>query len=207
MKNKKYMRFFTTIAVIIFLQVFLQNINKREIVGIYSYNGYAPDFNDLASVPYSYSGKTDNFVVTCNVRKASEGDIWLLLKRKENYISICENSKNYKPNKINDNNNLIEQAEHEIKAIEQADNLYVTEMLLTYSGDSKSTAQAYITISSNKETYFSFYADVNTNNMMSLINTDDGTYSEGILLPKKDSYEMTIKYKNKKEKLTLSLVK
>lgn len=172
-------------------------------VGVFPTPGYVPNAEDMEAAPYTFTGFSDTFELEGKVYPASEQDIALLLSQKEATIRACEQSKLKNPDNVGDYNLLIEKTEQEIASINSAKGLYVTQIQWRFLGNSREVSSVQMTVSHDGMVYLSFAG--NASGTITLMNTKDGSYSEGILLPKKQAYDVTIQCQGKEEDIVFHL--
>lgn len=188
----------------------LNDKSSFEAVGVYRIEGYSPSEKDISEIPYSYHGQGNYFSVVCDVRALNTDERQFAISSKEQELLQIQQLKTDYPERSADYERMIEKVQSEITAIKSADVLYITELFAEYIGsDNMDEAKGRVRYSISKEdaVYLSGESVIKSNLWVSLKNTANGNYSEGILLPYKDSYEITIEYEDKVDTFPLRLTK
>ena len=87
-------------------------------------------------------------------------------------------------------------------ALEEAEQIYLTELLVTHNGTE--AEQFRYSVSDGGTLYLSGYA-AGGEVWCRLANTPDGSYTEGLLLPFRQQYSMEICYGEEREEIALTL--
>lgn len=173
----------------------LQSISE-EIIGVYNTPDYRPGKEDISAVPYEYWGEGDFFSVTCKIRRLSEEEQRFQVESKQETLGQLERLKKEYP--ARGYQGMIEKTNEEISALTSAEEVYITEIFGSFTGDEQRDVKAVqYEITHGNEKYIAANASSEGSSpWAALRNTADGAYSEGILLPYKDSYEITIRCGN-----------
>ena len=176
-----------------------------DFTGNFPVENYVPDRNDVRAVPYTYVGEGINFNIVCNVRKLTEDERIFKIAMKKEAREQLEQTKEQYHQYSDEYEELIDKTDFETEMLEQADELYVTEILGEYKGRGKITDDsiASYSIVCDDEKILSSASPANAEQWISIINTADGSYTEGIFLPDRESLEMTITYGATTESVTL----
>lgn len=163
----------------------------QTVIGVYSSPDYTPGTEDISAVPYEYHGEGDYFSVICKVRVLSEEEQEFQVQKKQEELGQLEQLKEEYP--ARGYQEMIEKTTDEISVLSNADNVYVTEIYGSFIGEGQPDSKVVqYEISQGDEKYIAAGAALDSPLWVSLLNTADGSYSDGILLPCKDSYEITI---------------
>lgn len=178
-----------------------------ESVGVYSVPGYRPAEEDLGAVPYSYRGEGKEFSVVCSIRSLTEEERRFAAEQKMVQISQTAQMKEEYPGRAEEYEDILEKLQRETTAIREAERLYVTELQGTYTGNGEFDAAEPVrySVSDNGTVCLASAGAISAAPWVSLINAADGSYSEGILLPHRESYEITVQYGDKTDTFTLEL--
>ena len=95
-----------------------------------------------------------------------------------------------------------EKAQEEEQAKTEAEQIYLTELLVTHNGTE--AEQFRYSVSDGGTLYLSGYA-AGGEVWCRLANTPDGSYTEGLLLPFRQQYSMEICYGEEREEIALTL--
>ena len=95
-----------------------------------------------------------------------------------------------------------EKAQEEEQAQTEAEQIYLTELLVTHNGTE--AEQFRYSVSDGGTLYLSGYA-AGGEVWCRLANTPDGSYTEGLLLPFRQQYSMEICYGEEREEIALTL--
>ena len=163
----------------------------QEVIGLYSSADYRPGTEDISAVPYDYHGEGDYFSIICKVRVLSEEEQEFQVQKKRAEVKQLEQLKEEYPER--EYQGMIEKVADEISALSNAENVYATEIFGAFIGEDQPESNAIrYEISQEDEKYIAASAVLDAPFWVSILNTADGSYSDGILLPCKDSYEITI---------------
>ena len=176
----------------------------EDFVGTYPVEGYAPDPWDLAAVPYSYQGQGRLFSVQCTVRELTEAERTAKLQLTAACLSQLELTQKQHPEQADRCAFLIGQVSTDLGHMQSARALYVTEITATPLQDLPENALVRYTITSGGQTLLSSAATAGAVPWLSLVNTDDGLYSEGLLLPFQDEYTLHLTCADHSETITLT---
>ena len=172
-------------------------------VGSFPIEGYAPQKEDLEQVPYSYRGESDHFSIFCTIwQDSSEERSALIIHTQALLEQIKQEQKNY-PER--DYTGLLEKVERDLSVLQEREDVYFTQVRGRYAGEPKEEAFAQYAISQGETVYLSalvFPKGVETT-WVTLANTGDGSYTQGVLLPCEEEYEMRIQYGDVDETLLL----
>lgn len=163
----------------------------QTAIGVYSSPDYRPGTEDISAVPYEYRGEGDSFSITCKVRVLSEEEQeFQVQKKQEELVQLEQLQEEYPAREYQE---MVEKTTDEISVLSNAENVYVTEIFGSFIGEGQPDSEVVqYEISQGDEKYIAAGTALNSTIWVSLLNTADGSYSEGILLPCKDSYEITI---------------
>lgn len=106
------------------------------------------------------------------------------------------------PERSEEYNALALKATEEAMALEEAEQIYLTELLVTHNGTE--AEQFRYSVSDGGTLYLSGYA-AGGEVWCRLANTPDGSYTEGLLLPFRQQYSMEICYGEEREEIALTL--
>ena len=166
-----------------------------DFVGNHPTEGYVPETASVQAVPYSYQGRGEVFSVTCTVRTLTEAERDFKVRLKAESLAQLEGAKVRFPQQADRYLPLMEKLRAEIEVLEQADVLYVTEVMGVCSDENaaalRGEAVSY-TITAGARTVLSSCSAVTAVPWLSILNTADGAYSEGVLLPLRDSCAVTV---------------
>ena len=155
-------------------------ISYEDFTGTYPVEGYVPSQEDLGRAPYSYAGAGPHFSVVLNVRQASEAERSVLIQGKWASAETMAQSGADFPERSEEYNALALKATEEAMALEEAEQIYLTELLVTHNGTE--AEQFRYSVSDGGTLYLSGYA-AGGEVWCRLANTPDGSYTEGLLLP------------------------
>jgi hypothetical protein len=168
---------------------------SQTVIGVYGTPDYRPGAEDISAVPYEYHGEGKFFSVICKVRVMNEEEQEFQVAKKQEELGQMEQLKEEYP--AREYQEMIEKITNEISVLSNAENVYVTEIFGSFIGEDQPDSKAVqYEISQGDEKYIAAGAALDAPLWVSLLNTADGSYSEGILLPCKDSYEITIQCGN-----------
>lgn len=173
--------------------------SSPAVTGLYPQSGPhpAPSSKTLEAVPYSYQGTGDLFQVTCTIRALTPEEAEQLLQSKKSSLSqMAQNQQRQQdPERAGAQTELIQTLQQQILALEEAETLYATEVLGVYTGTAPLDGRTLIslTLSSGDTVYLSTAAAADAEPWVFLVSTADGAYSEGVLLPPEDSYQVQIR--------------
>ena len=154
-------------------------ISYEDFTGTYPVEGYVPSQEDLGRAPYSYAGAGPHFSVVLNVRQASEAERSVLIQGKWASAETMAQSGADFPERSEEYNALALKATEEAMALEEAEQIYLTELLVTHNGTE--AEQFRYSVSDGGTLYLSGYA-AGGEVWCRLANTPDGSYTEGLLL-------------------------
>ena len=177
-------------------------ISYEDFTGTYPVEGYVPSQEDLGRAPYSYAGAGPHFSVVLNVRQASEAERSVLIQGKWASAETMAQSGADFPERSEEYNALALKATEEAMALEEAEQIYLTELLVTHNGTE--AEQFRYSVSDGGTLYLSGYA-AGGEGWCRLANTPDGSYTEGLLLPFRQQYSMEICYGEEREEIALTL--
>lgn len=209
---KKALYIICLVAAVALLYMSTQNvvpkgeIKNNEIVGTYTIPGYCPNSEDIAAVPYSYYGESENYTVKCNVREATPAEFQSLINSEVTWLNDSSMFQEYPMAVANDMRAAIQ---GEIDALLEAGTLYLTEIYGTSLATSEvadETEDLEISIMADAEIFMKFKAPNIDGPWAYTQNTADGGFSKGILLPKKTEYKVIIQCGEKQETINLRLV-
>ena len=166
-------------------------ISYEDFTGTYPVEGYVPSQEDLGRAPYSYAGAGPHFSVVLNVRQAREAERSVLIQGKWASAETMAQSGADFPERSEEYNALALKATEEAMALEEAEQIYLTE-------------QFRYSVSDGGTLYLSGYA-AGGEVWCRLANTPDGSYTEGLLLPFRQQYSMEICYGEEREEIALTL--
>ena len=109
-------------------------ISYEDFTGTYPVEGYVPSQEDLGRAPYSYAGAGPHFSVVLNVRQASEAERSVLIQGKWASAETMAQSGADFPERSEEYNALALKATEEAMALEEAEQIYLTELLVTHNG-------------------------------------------------------------------------
>ena len=176
-------------------------ISYEDFTGTYPVEGYVPSQEDLGRAPYSYAGAGPHFSVVLNVRQASEAERSVLIQGKWASAETMAQSGADFPERSEEYNALALKATEEAMALEEAEQIYLTELLVTHNGTE--AEQFRYSVSDGGTLYLSGYA-AGGEVWCRLANTPDGSYTEGLLLPFRQQYSMEICYGEEREEIALT---
>lgn len=170
-----------------------QEQGTQTYVGVYPDPNYIPNAEDINAVPYVYEGQGEYFAVKCSVRVMSGEEQAFKVQEKEARLQQMEQLDKEYP--MRGYSGLIEKSKSEIAVLKAADAVYVTEIFGDYVGEKGdlNSERIQYEISYNGQVWLSASASGAIALWTSLSNTADGKYSEGILLPCKESCDITIR--------------
>lgn len=175
-----------------------------DFVGTYPVDGYAPDPWDLAAVPYSYQGQGKLFSVQCAVRELTQAEHMAKIQLTAATLSQLELAREQHPEQEGRYTFLMAQVSADLTHMQNAHTIYVTEITGTPLQEMPEHTLVRYTITSEGETILSSAAAVGAVPWLSLLNTDDGLYSEGLLLPCRDEYTLHITCEGQTESIPLT---
>ena len=155
-------------------------ISYEDFTGTYPVEGYVPSQEDLGRAPYSYAGAGPHFSVVLNVRQASEAERSVLIQGKWASAETMAQSGADFPERSEEYNALALKATEEAMALEEAEQIYLTELLVTHNGTE--AEQFRYSVSDGGTLYLSGYA-AGGEVWCRLANTPDGSYTEGAPAP------------------------
>ena len=155
-------------------------ISYEDFTGTYPVEGYVPSQEDLGRAPYSYAGAGPHFSVVLNVRQASEAERSVLIQGKWASAETMAQSGADFPERSEEYNTLALKATEEAMALEEAEQIYLTELLVTHNGTE--AEQFRYSVSDGGTLYLSGYA-AGGEVWCRLANTPDGSYTEGSCSP------------------------
>ena len=109
-------------------------ISYEDFTGTYPVEGYVPSQEDLGRAPYSYAGAGPHFSVVLNVRQAREAERSVLIQGKWASAETMAQSGADFPERSEEYNALALKATEEAMALEEAEQIYLTELLVTHNG-------------------------------------------------------------------------
>lgn len=165
--------------------------DSQTAIGVYGSPDYRPGTEDISAVPYEFRGEGDSFSVICKVRVLSGEEQEFQVQKKQEELGQLEQLKEEYP--AREYQEMVDKTINEISVLSDAENVYVTEIFGSFIGtDQPDSEVVQYEISQGDEKYIAAGTALDSPLWVSLLNTADGSYSEGILLPCKDSYEITI---------------
>ena len=176
----------------------------ESFVGTYPVEDYAPDPWDLAAAPYSFQGHGTLFSVQCTVRPMTEAEIQARLQLTEATLSQLKLSQQEHPEQEGRCAFLMGQVSADLSHLQNAEAIYVTEITGTVLADLPEDSLVRYSIISGGETVLSSANVAGAVPWLSLVNTDDGLYSEGLLLPYRDDYTIRLTCRDQTETLPLT---
>ena len=164
----------------------------QAVVGVYPDPDYTPDVADLQAVPYGYAGQGAFFSVQCRVRALTEEEQAFQVQQKQADLAQFEQLQQEYP--ARGYQAMIEKTADEIHVLREAETVYVTEVTGAFIGDGQPESDTVqYEIANGDETYIAAAAALDAPVWVSLLNTADGACSQGVLLPCKDGYEVTVR--------------
>lgn len=174
-----------------------QSMGNREeeqtVIGVYSTPGYRPGAEDISAIPYEYNGAGDFFSVSCKIRVLSEEEQEFQIQKKQEELGQLEQLKEEYPER--GYQKMVDETTEKINILSSAEKVYVTEIFGSFIGEGEPENKVLqYEISQGEEKYIAaeVTATSDVSLWVSLLNTADGAYSEGILLPYKDNYEIKV---------------
>ena len=175
-----------------------------DFIGTYPVEGYAPDPWDLAAVPYSYQRQGELFSVQCTVRELTQAEHTAKIQLAAASLSQLEQAREQHPEQEGRYTFLMGQVSADLTHMQNAQALYVTEITGTPLQELPENTLVRYTLTSEGKTILSSAATVGTVPWLSQVNTDDGLYSEGMLLPCLDEYTFHLTCEGQTESITLT---
>ena len=158
---------------------------------------------DKNAVPYAYAGRGDSFSVRCQVRKLTESERQMQVSLKEAQRAQIARSEEQYPAKADQYPSILAKLDGEVKALREAEAVYVTEIFGFSAEREGQQADVSYSVEYEREPLLSSHSTLGTSPWTSILNTSDGRYTEGILLPQKDGYDVTVSCEGETEKFRL----
>ena len=166
----------------------------EEYIGNHPIENYVPDEASINSVPYSYKGEGKYFSVTCDVRLLTHSEKQERIALKINEINQLLESAKEHPLRAKHYRLIIDKIKRDIEIFANQD-LYVTEVkgrLKDPTVNLKENDVLSFYIEGKDRTYLSSSTFLESQSWATIINSKDGGYSQGILLPNNEGYNIKI---------------
>lgn len=152
--------------------------------------------------PYSYAGAGPHFSVVLNVRQASEAERSVLIQGKWASAETMAQSGADFPERSEEYNALALKATEEAMALEEAEQIYLTELLVTHNG---TEAEQFRYSVSDGGTLLSVWVCGGRRVWCRLGQHAGRELYRGALLPFRQQYSMGICYGEEREEIALTL--
>lgn len=166
----------------------------------------APDAESIKAIPYSYRGEGKYFSVQCDVRTLTHSERQENIMLKKDMINQLFALQKQEPLREEYYRLIIDKIKRDIEIFENED-LYITHItgrLKDQTINLKDKDIISFSIERKGKTYLSSSALLNSKFWASIINSSDGSYSQGAFLPNKDDYNIKVIYGNIEDSFIIS---